>query len=316
MATPTVSSFVGTVIIHPIVVAINNLVLASLMSYITVCVTCDILAVGVDHYKDQEVTISACGAAVVKRFASLFYLARMFLVLNASLLVLALCQSSPKMIIVTAVFTTPAFLSPLDSRRIGAVLQRFIPAKHGQEVVDSSSISGAPFIIKRVPGMKAIFNGILRGYVLSYPDGLSVNSSCGILFVPHSALQASWKSDFKALPWTIIQIIIWSTVNRIGHSIMTDVRDFDEDEKAGVPTIPVLLGSPLKTRIVLTIIQAAVMIAFVGNTYILGSFVIALVWILGKDSPKVYLFRPQPSLTVNIHCYVRRHKKLVSLDCC
>lgn len=174
MTTPTVSSFVGAVIIHPIVVAINSLVLASLMSSviaewlnwrpITICVTCDILAVGIDHYKDQEVIIGACGVAVVKRFASLFYLAHMFLALNASLLVLALCQSSPKTTIVTAVFTTPAFLwaTPLDCWRIGAVLQRFIPPKHGQEVMDSSSVSGAPFIIKRVPGMRAIFNGIIR----------------------------------------------------------------------------------------------------------------------------------------------------------
>lgn len=86
---------------------------------------------------------------------------------------------------------------------------------------------------------------------------------------------------------------------------MTDVRDFDEDEKAGVPTIPVLLGSPLKTRIVLTIVQAAVMIAFVGNTYILGSscFVIALVWMLGKDSPKVYFVLSLHSQSIFIVMY-------------
>ncbi|KAG2116811.1 hypothetical protein DEU56DRAFT_839905 [Suillus clintonianus] len=288
MATPTVSTFVDAVILRPIVVAINTLVLASLMSYvmaeqlewraITVCVTCDILAVGVDHFKDQEIDIRACGAAVVKRFAPLFYFARIFLVLNASLLVIALCQSPPKMTIVTAVFTAPAFLwaTPLYPQRIGAVMERFIRAKHVQEVGHNSSIPGGPFIIKRIPGMKAIFNGIIRG--------------CGIFFVVHSALQELWKSDYNALPWSIIETVIWSTVNRICHSIMTDVRDFDEDEKAGVPTIPVLLGSPLKTRIVLTIVQAAVMMAFLGNPYILGSscFAIALVWVLGKDSPKVY----------------------------
>ncbi|KAG1722872.1 hypothetical protein EDB19DRAFT_1645580 [Suillus lakei] len=149
------------------------------------------------------------------------------------------------MAILTAIFTTPAFLwaTPIDPWRIGY----------------SSLRSGTPFIIKRVPGMKAIFNGIIRGY-----------------------------SDYNVLPWTIIKTVIWLTVNHICHSIMTDVRDFDEDDKAGVLTIPVLLGSPLKTWIVLTIIQAAVMIAFIGNPYILASscFVIALVWILGKDSPK------------------------------
>jgi 4-hydroxybenzoate polyprenyltransferase len=71
---------------------------------------------------------------------------------------------------------------------------------------------------------------------------------------------------------------------------MTDVRDYDEDRKTGVPTIPVLLESPLKTRIVLTVVQAAVMMAFLHNPFIVGSscFAIALVWILGKDSPKVY----------------------------
>ncbi|KAG1820652.1 hypothetical protein EV424DRAFT_1322891 [Suillus variegatus] len=303
MSTPTVSGFIGAVIIRPVVVAINSLVLASLMSYviaerldwrpITVCVTCDILAVSIDHFKDQKNDISACGAAVEQRFASLFFLTRMFLVLNASLLVIALCQGSPKMTIVTAIFTTPAFLwaTPLNPRRIGAVIQRFLPAKHGQEVGYSSSIPGTPFVIKRVPGMKAIFNGIIRG--------------CGIFFVVHSSLQASWKSDFNALPWSIIEIVIWSTVNRIIHSVMTDVRDFDEDEKAGVPTIPVLLGSPLKTRILLTVSQAAVLIASLGNPYILGSscFMIALVWILGKDSPKVSFFLSIHSQSIFIVMY-------------
>lgn len=86
---------------------------------------------------------------------------------------------------------------------------------------------------------------------------------------------------------------------------MTDVRDFDEDEKAGVPTIPVLLGSPLKTRILLTVSQAAVLIASLGNPYILGSscFMIALVWILGKDSPKVSFFLSIHSQSIFIVMY-------------
>ncbi|KAG2130548.1 hypothetical protein BD769DRAFT_1355657 [Suillus cothurnatus] len=303
MVTPTVSSFVDSVIIRPIVVAINSLVLASLMSYvmaerldwrpITVCVTCDILAVGIDHFKDQEIIIGACGTTVLKRFAPLFHLARMFLVLNALLLVIALSHSSLEMTIITAVFTTPAFLwaTPFHLPRIDAILQRFIPAKHGQEVGYSSSIPGTPFVIKRVPGMKAIFNGIIRG--------------CGIFFVVHSAVQTSWKSDFNVLPWTIIDIVIWSTVNRIGHAILVDVRDFYDDEKAGVPTIPVLLGSSFKTRIVLTVSQLAVMMAFLGNPYILGSacFAIALVWILGQDSPKVYFLLSIHSQSIFIIMY-------------
>lgn len=307
LACPTkrtnVSRFVDTVFIRPIVVAMSSLFTASLMSYvmaerldwrpITVCVTCDILTVSIDHVKDQDVIVGACGAAVVKRFAPLFHLARMFLILNVLLLVIALSQGSPKMTIITVIFTTPAFLwaTPLNFQRIGAVFQRYIPAKHGQEVGYSSSISGAPFIIKRVPGMKSIFNGIIRG--------------CGIFFVVHSALHESWKSDSNVLPWKIIEIVIWSTISRTGHGILSDVRDFCEDEKDGVPTIPVLLGSPLKTRIVLTVSQAVVMMACLGNPYILGSscFMIALIWFLGQDSPKAYFILSIHSQSIFIVMY-------------
>ncbi|KAG1723957.1 hypothetical protein EDB19DRAFT_1834409 [Suillus lakei] len=267
MATPTVSTFINAVILRPIVVAINSLVLASLMSYmiagwldwrpalwfsntivqkITVCTTCDILAVGIDHFRDQGIAIGTCGAAVIQCFALLFYLVHIFLVLNVSLLMIALCPSPPNMAILTCNFYYPRFSG-------------FICVKHDQETGYSSLRSGTPFIIKRVPGMKAIFNGIIRGQ--------------------------SWKSDYNVLPWTIIKTVIWLTVNHICHSTCVTLT---EDDKAGVLTIPVLLGSPLKTWIVLTIIQAAVMIAFIGNPYILASscFAIALVWILGKDSPK------------------------------
>ncbi|KAG2116236.1 hypothetical protein BD769DRAFT_1486788 [Suillus cothurnatus] len=288
MATPTVSTFVSSVILQPIVVAMSSMVLSSLLSYeiagwldwrpIAICATCDILAVGIDHLKDQEVVISALGSTVMKRFTLLFHLARIFLALNVSLLVIALCQSPPKTTLVTAVFTAPAFLwaTPFDLRHIGAVLKGFIWAKYDQKVEHDSPISNEPFVIKRVPGMKAIFDGIIRG--------------CGTFFVVHAALQLSRKSAHDALPWSIIETIIWSTVNRTCHCIMTDVRDYDEDRKTGVPTIPVLLESPLKTRIVLTVVQAAVMMAFLHNPFIVGSscFAIALVWILGKDSPKVY----------------------------
>jgi hypothetical protein len=131
-------------------------------------VTCDILAVGVDHLRDQEAAIGAWGAAVMKRFIPLLHLARIFLALNASLLVIALCRSPPKMTLVTALFTVPAFLwaTPLDFQRIGA-LKRFIRANYDQDVECDSPKSNEPFIIKRVPGMKAIFDGIIRGYVVA-----------------------------------------------------------------------------------------------------------------------------------------------------
>jgi hypothetical protein len=284
MAMPTVSTFVSSVILQPIIVGMSSAIHSSLLSYeiagqldwrpITVCLTCDVLVTSIDHLKDQEVVISARGTAAMKRFTSLFHLARTFLALNASLLVMALYQGPSKTTLFTAVFTTPAFLwaTPLDLQWIGRVL-RFTWANYDQE---DSLRTNKPFIIKRVPGMKAIFDGIIRG--------------CGAFLVVHSALQLSCQSSHNAPPWTIIETIIWSTVNRTCHSVMTDVRDYDEDKKAGVPTIPVLLESPLKTRIVLTVVQAAVMMTFFRNPFIVGSscFAIALAWILGKDSPKVY----------------------------
>ncbi|KAG1849706.1 hypothetical protein DFJ58DRAFT_662296 [Suillus subalutaceus] len=270
MATPTVSTFVISVILQPIIVGISSAMLSSLISYeiagqldwrpIIICMTCDILVIGVDHLKDQEVVINALGAASMKRFTPMFHLARIFLALTASLLVIALSQSPSETTFLTVVLLPPPRFS------IRAV-------NYDQE---DSPGSKNPFIIKRVPGMKAILDGIIRGY--------------GLFLVVHSALQLSWQSANNAPPWTIFETIIWSTVNRTCHCILADVRDYDEDKKVGVPTIPVLLESPLKTRIVLTVVQAAVMMAFLHNPFIVGNccFTIALAWILGKDSPKVY----------------------------
>ncbi|KAG1836815.1 hypothetical protein DFJ58DRAFT_669321 [Suillus subalutaceus] len=288
MATPTVSTFVGYVILQPIIVGMSTAVLSSFLSYeiagqidwrpITVCLTCDILTVSVDHLKDQEVVIGALGAPAMKRFTPLFRLARVFLALNASLLVMALCQSPSEVTFITAVFTAPAFLwvTPLDLQWIDRVLKRFILANYDREVGYNSPRSKEPLIIKRIPGVKAILDGIIR--------------SCMPFLVVHSALQLSWQSAHKVPPWTVTETMIWSIVNRICHCIMADVRDYHEDKKTGVPTIPILLESPLKTRIVLTVVQAVVMMAFLHNPFIVGSscFAIALVWILGKDSPKAY----------------------------
>ncbi|KAG1730354.1 hypothetical protein EDB19DRAFT_1386390 [Suillus lakei] len=66
--------------------------------------------------------------------------------------------------------------------------------------------------------------------------------------------------------------------------IMTDIRDFEDDLKAGVPTILVLLGSIRKTKVILTACHMLVMLAFFENSYIMGSclFVAALVWTLAQ----------------------------------
>ncbi|KAG2113065.1 uncharacterized protein F5147DRAFT_60977 [Suillus discolor] len=281
MATTTASSFISSVILQPLIVAISSAVYSSLLSYemvgnldwrpIAICATSDVLVIAADHLKDQEVVTGTRGAAVIKRFTPL---ARIFLALNASLLAAALSLSPPQATFFTAAFTAPAFLwtTPLDLSRVGAVLKRFIGANYSREVDKAHK----PFVIKRVPGMKAFFSGTIR--------------SCGVFFVVHSALQSSLTSTHNALPWTIAETLVWSMVNRTGHCIMSDVRDYDEDKEAGVPTIPVLLDSLLKTRMILTVVHAAILTAFRHNPFIVASscFAIALVWILGKDTPKPY----------------------------
>ncbi|KAG2052818.1 hypothetical protein BDR06DRAFT_494899 [Suillus hirtellus] len=227
---------------------------------IVICATSDVLVIAVDHLKDQEVDIGSQGAAVIKRFTPL---AHIFLALNASLLVAALSLSPPQATFFTAVFTAPAFLwtTPLDLSRISTILKRLVYANYSQEVDKAHR----PFIIKRVPGMKAFFSGTIR--------------SCGVFSVVHSALQSPWESTHNALPWTIAETVVWSMVNRTGHCIMSDVRDYDEDKQAGVPTIPVLLDSLLKTRMLLTVVHAAVLTAFRHNPFIVASscFAIGLV---------------------------------------
>ncbi|KAG2157809.1 uncharacterized protein EDB93DRAFT_817127 [Suillus bovinus] len=300
MATPTVSSFISSVILQPIIVAISSGVLSSLLSYeiagqfdwrpIAICATCDVLTIGMDHMKDQEAEIGTPGAAVVKRLTPL---ARIFMAFNASLLAVALCQSPPKVTLVTAFFTVPAFLwtTPIELWRISAVLKKFIGANHDQELKTDSPQTNEPLIIKRIPGVKALFSGIIRG--------------CGVFCVVYSTLQVSSQSAYNPPPWTIFETVIWSTVNRTCHCILADVRDYDEDKKTAVPTIPVLLDSPLKTRILLTVVQAVVMMAFLHNPFIVASssFAIALVWILGKDSPKVYFRFSLHSQTIFIVLY-------------
>jgi 4-hydroxybenzoate polyprenyltransferase len=91
---------------------------------------------------------------------------------------------------------------------------------------------------------------------------------------------------------------------------MTDVRDFEDDMKADVPTIPVLLGSILRTKVILTACHMLVMLAFIENTYIMGSclFAAALVWILGKDSPKkAFLFSSHSQSLFIIWYLLTRH---------
>ncbi|KAG1871514.1 hypothetical protein F4604DRAFT_1583304 [Suillus subluteus] len=293
MSILTIPKLADELFLRPIVISMNSFALSTLMSYvmsangcidwrpITICVTSDILAMGADHLKDKEEEFSSdCNNTNNPRLASWFIYARTFLATSAALLALALSQCPISTLLTTAAFVAPALLwtTPISFTKF-ALISRCLLGMFGGDKHQPST-SAPVLVIKRIPGMKAIFNGIIRG--------------CGIYAVVLSVLSGSGNlTNTLPSPWSVVQLIVWSTVNRSCHAIMTDIRDFEDDMKAGVPTIPVLLGSILKTKVVLTTCHMLVMLAFVENPYIMGSCIFAavLVWILGKNSPKkAFLF--------------------------
>ncbi|KAG2141940.1 hypothetical protein DEU56DRAFT_271565 [Suillus clintonianus] len=288
MSTLTIPKLADELFFRPIVISMNSLALSSLMSYImsangtidwrsiTICVTSDILAMGADHLRDKEEEFSSDrNNANDPRLASWFGYARTFLTASAMLLALALSLCPLSTLLTTAAFIAPALLwnTPISFKKLGLISRRLL----GSFVKDSHkpSTSTPILVIKRVPGMKAIFSGIIR--------------ACGIYTVVLTVLSGSGSlTNTLPSPWSTVQLIVWSTVNRSCHAAMNDVRDFEDDLKAGVPTIPVLLGSVRKTKVILTACHALVMLAFIENPYIMGSclFATALVWALDKHSPK------------------------------
>ncbi|KAG0699996.1 hypothetical protein DFH29DRAFT_854073 [Suillus ampliporus] len=303
MSILTIPKLADELFLRPIVISMNSLALSSLMSLvmsangkvdwrpvITICVTADILAIGADHLKDQEEEFASNhNNAKDQRLASLFTCARTFLTISAVFLALALFLCPISTLLTTAAFVVPALFwtTPINLPKFGLILKRLIRISERQPPTSASTL-----VIKRIPGMKAIFNGIIRGCG-TYAVVLTVLSGSGSL---NNALPS---------PWTGVQLIVWSTVSRTCHAIMTDVRDFEDDLKTGVPTIPVLLGSVVKTKLLMTACHMLVMLAFSENPYIMGSclYATALVWILGKNSPKKAFLLSSHSQSVFIIWY-------------
>ncbi|KAG1723050.1 hypothetical protein EDB19DRAFT_1859161 [Suillus lakei] len=310
MSILTTQKLADELFLRPIVISMNSLALSCLMSYvmsangtldwrpITICVTSDILAMGADHLKDKEEEFSSDrNNANDPRITSWFVYARTFLTASAVLLALALSQCPISTLLTTAAFVAPALLwtTPISFKKFGLISRRLL-GRFGKDEHQPST-SAPTLVIKRIPGMKAIFNGIIRG--------------CGIYAVVLSMLSGSGNlTSALPSPWSVVQLIVWSTVNRSCHAIMTDIRDFEDDLKAGVPTIPVLLGSVLKTKVILTACHMLVMSAFIENPYIMWSclFAAALVWMLGKHSPKkAFLFSSHSQSLFIIWYLLTRH---------
>ncbi|KAG2353531.1 hypothetical protein BDR07DRAFT_1465586 [Suillus spraguei] len=191
---------------------------------ITICVMSDILAMGADYLKNKEEEFpSDRNNANDTRVASWFIYALTFLTTSSGLLALALFQC---LIFTTVMFVAPAMLwtTPISFKSI-AMISRRLFRRFGRD--KHQPCTSAPvMVIKHIPGMKAIFNDIIRGCGI-YTGNLTIT-------LPSA--------------WSVVQFIVWSTVNRSCHAIMTDVRDFEDDMKADIPTIPVLLGCILKTK--------------------------------------------------------------------
>lgn len=70
--------------------------------------------------------------------------------------------------------------------------------------------------------------------------------------------------------------------------VMADVRDFHEDWEKQVPTIPVLLKSVFRTKVLLTAIHLFTMVLYSENPYIVFSSLYAtvLVWFLNENSQR------------------------------
>jgi hypothetical protein len=158
---------------------------------ITICVMSDILAIGADHLKDKkEEFLSNHNNANDPRLASWFIYARTFLAACAGLLALALSQCPISTLLTTAAFVAPALLwtTPISFNKFALILRhllgRFRRDKH------QPSASAPVLVIKRIPGMKAIFNGIIRGYVR--------------IFALSNARVNQCSSDVASIPWSFL----------------------------------------------------------------------------------------------------------------
>ncbi|PCH41865.1 hypothetical protein WOLCODRAFT_143772 [Wolfiporia cocos MD-104 SS10] len=266
---------------HPLALALGSLALSAFISHalfgrvdwrpILICTTSDILTIGLDHYHDHAAlhALAAKSPAAPYNAAVLrvFTRARTLLVTAAALLVAALAAAPARTWALTALFVTPALLWDTP-------LFRFRRAP--REKTDAARTAGGDgaFVIKRIPGMKALIIGVIRG--------------CGTFMVVRSVLGAHGYA--LRAPWSPAQFVIWSTVNRACHAVMADIRDYPSDLAHGVPTLPVLLRSVLRTKILLTALHLGTMLAFARNAYIVlgAAYAVALVWALDERSARAW----------------------------
>lgn len=126
---------------------------------VAICVSSDILTIGLDHYKDQAPSLVDALNNASTRVLQVFYHARILLLLSTTLLCVALSHSPPATWMITGIFIAPALLwnTPLSIRIPGHSSQNEFRTEKDQQKPEGA------FVIKRIPGMKALFIGIIRG---------------------------------------------------------------------------------------------------------------------------------------------------------
>ena len=124
---------------------------------VLICVASDILAIGMDHYFDQASMLSYALKTGNSELATIFRQAKVLLFSNAGLLLFALTLSPPSTWVMVTIFFGPAFVWDFK-------LFVFSGKKH-KKTTEKKKVSPGKkaFSIKRIPGMKAILVGVIRG---------------------------------------------------------------------------------------------------------------------------------------------------------
>ena len=117
----------------------------------------DILAIGMDHYFDQAPMLAYALKTGNSEMMSIFRQAQMLLYSNAALLLFALALSPPSTWVMVTIFFGPAFVWDFKLFVFGGKQQKKITE-------EKKDLPGKKtFSIKRIPGMKAILIGVIRG---------------------------------------------------------------------------------------------------------------------------------------------------------
>ncbi|OCH86644.1 hypothetical protein OBBRIDRAFT_689371, partial [Obba rivulosa] len=285
-------------IFYPLILSIGSLTLSMFMSTLifdalhwqsaVICTTSDIIAMSMDHYFDHIPSLAAARKIGDITTVSTFTQARILLATSVALLFTTLLLSPPLTWAAVVLFFGPAFIWNFDLSKPSSL--RGDISVGGERKTERGH--RGRFSVKRIPGMKAVLDGVIRG---------------GGIFAVNYSMHARAAPRITGSPqiWSARQIVIWSTINHICHSVMTDIRDFHEDEKDQVLTIPVILGSIQMTRTVLTLVHLSIMWACVENLYIVFSslYSMVLVWSLNPNSPRRFYSLSFHSQTLTVVLY-------------